>query len=255
MLTIRYTFPVVRPPLESSFSITSTIRTAKEFIAKFLATSPDNVVLQSRGTAMPDQTLLKQIPGGTLLVVVNQSRIFRFWYGRDYPIELPFKETACVADAKCALSPKLKIFPDRIDLQVNGQSLYNDFILADLTLPANGGIDVEIFDALGEDEVSYMFMLQGEGVPLALKKSATVGDAIEELAQICHQSEITLSFNGNPLKDDSQLLSDIKVPRGECIIAETQPVSCVELRSTRRDELFSRPGSTRSSRSSYSNDG
>jgi hypothetical protein len=257
MITITFSFPAVRPPLESSFAITSTIRTAKEFIAKFLTTCPDNIVLQSRGSSMPDSTPLTHVPGGSLLVVVNQSRIFRFWYARDYPTELPFKETASVADAKCALSPKLKVFPEQIDLQVNGQSLDDDFMLTDLILPSNGGIDVEIFNATEEDEVTYLFMLQGEGVSLALKKSATVADAIQELMQIVHHiiGPITLSFDGNPLKDESALLTDIKVPRGEFIVAETRPVSCVELRSRRRDELFSRPSSSRTLRSAHVNDG
>jgi hypothetical protein len=251
MLTVTFTFPPGRPALRSSFSNIGTIHTAKEFLATVLVTSPDNISLLSDGSPLPDGTPLTRVPDLALLAVVNPSRIFRFRAPRGNPIDLPFRETALVVDAKSAISPKLQVFPEQIDLQVNGQSLEDDFVLSDLILPSNGVIDVVTFSGLEEDEITYLFLLQGEGHSLALKKSATVADAIQSLSTVAEQDakEITLSFNGNPLSNPSQLLVDLRVPPGELIMAEAQMFRCVELRDWHSDRpLFTRPSTPQSGR-------
>lgn len=221
---------------ELTFDITATIRTAKVFLSHRYNTIPDNISLTYNNLEFADTLLLTEIKipkNDTVLIFVRPSRNFQFLQPGKEVFILPFLENATVNDAKRALSPKLKVIPERINLSYDNQDLLDDLRLIDLNIPEHRFISVDVSD----DQIpvqKYIFMLQGEAKELPFCDSATIGEVKEFLISSSDEAtaigNIRLYFDGKPLFDDKQTIGSLKIQKGDFIIAQTNKIICKELR-------------------------
>ncbi|OHT04463.1 hypothetical protein TRFO_06372 [Tritrichomonas foetus] len=240
MITVHFSLPDNKP-FDLSFDITATVRTAKEFLSYRFKTIKDNITLSNGNTFYPDDLLLTELSltdKDVVQVSVSLSRNFRFLQPGKQTFDLPFRESATIGDAKVAISPKLKVIPERISLLYEGQDLLDDIRLTDLNIPYDRFIAIEIAD----DQIptkKYMFMLQGEAREIPFSESTTLAEVKASLFTYAEKgtASIDLFFDGRPLKDDEMTLSEIRIPNNEFIIAQTNPIKCNQLRDKNANQL------------------
>lgn len=242
MTTLRFSLQGVNS-FELTFEITATIRTAKIFLSHRYNTIPDNISLSYNNFEFADNMLLTEVripKNESISIFVRPSRNFQFLQPGKEVFILPFLESATIGDAKRALSPKLKVIPERIDLSYENQDLLDDLRLIDLNIPEHRFISIDISD----DQIpvqKYIFMLQGEAKELPFSDSTTIGEVKEFLISSSDEAtaigSVRLYYDGKPLFNDAQTIGSLKIPKGDFIIAQTDKVVCKELRDTEASKL------------------
>lgn len=240
MISLRFSY-APKHSVELSFDNTATVRTAKEFLANKIATVPENITLSMNRQILNDATMLSNlgVPNSSIITAtVTTSRTFRFLQPGKQPFLLPFRETATIADARRAISPKLKVQPDCVRLSYDNEVLPDYQRIVDLAIPGNRFITIEIANE-NIHKTKYRFILQGEGRDLVMEDEATVQDAINALMRIADRGtkSISLFYDGRPLKNMSQKLSSIGVSTGDFIVAECEVPPYKQL----RDAIHSQP--------------
>ena len=233
MITLQFSL-LDSKPFELSFDNTSTIKTAKEFLSFRFRTIPDNVSLSLGNSYFPDDLKLVDLglrSSDVVQVMVTSSRTFIFLPPGKQPFDLPFRETATVRDAKVAISPKMKIAPERLSLLYDGQDLLDTLRLIDLNIPCDRFINIEVAD----DQIptrKYTFMMQGEARELPFPDDATVADIKAQLAQLAEKGteSIELFVGGKPIKDDNANIGNLNIPRNDFIVVKTNQIRCKEIR-------------------------
>ncbi|OHS97342.1 hypothetical protein TRFO_36463 [Tritrichomonas foetus] len=240
MITLRFALNNTTP-FELTFDITASVLTAKEFLAHRYRSIPDNISMTYKHFEFQNGTPLKDIqipPREYINVSVCQSRTFKFLQPGKQTFDLPFRDVATVSDAKRALSPRLKVVPERIVISYDHKSLFDDLKLVDLNIPQHRYMTIDISD----DQISiqkYLFMIQGEAQEIPFQSDTKISEVKEILFSVASRSTISVDLihNGKPILDDEATIGSLNIPQGDFIVAQTKTISCHELRDPESAKL------------------